>query len=71
MTDVFRTLGKFWVANLTAALGFVVGAIGFPVLLGLIAGLPFVPVSIIELARFSMYAGIVVASIGWGWVMTK
>lgn len=71
MTDVFRTLGKFWVANITATLGFVVGVVGFPITLGVLAGLPVIPPELASLSSLAFYAGLVTAALGWAWVMAK
>jgi hypothetical protein len=70
MSDIFRTIGKLWIANITAGVAAVVGFVGWPVLLGIVESLPMVP-SLGGLWGLSMYAGVALAAIAWVKVMVK
>lgn len=70
MTDIFRTVGKLWIANIVAAVMFVVGFMALPIGVGLVGSLPMLP-DLSWLGAYSMYSGVAFAAVGWGKVMTS
>lgn len=70
--DLFRTAGKFWIANIVATVGFAVGLATWPALLGVLGGLfPMIEGITASLVPLSFYVALATGSIGWAWVMLK